>query len=139
MFDVIVIGGGPSGSAALRARELGAKVALVERGQWAGLVQMTAARRPRVLAKTAARLLRDTGKFDEYGLEGERPALNWERLLVRTQYVVNALHEKKQLLGHLQASGVETYIGVGDARFSDAHTLTVGRAGARRACKGKNS
>ena len=34
MFDVIVIGGGPAGvTAALRARELGAMVALVERGK----------------------------------------------------------------------------------------------------------
>ena len=37
MFDVIVIGGGPAGvTAALRARELGAEVALVERAQLGG-------------------------------------------------------------------------------------------------------
>ena len=36
-FDVIVIGGGPAGvTAALRARELGASVALVERDRMGG-------------------------------------------------------------------------------------------------------
>ena len=131
MFDLIVIGGGPAGvTAALRARELGARVALVERGQLGGTCTNDGCAPTRVLAKTA-RLLRDTEKFDEYGLEGERPRLNWSRLLTRTHYVVNALHEKKQLLGHLQASGVETFVNVGDARFVDANTLEIGRQAKR--------
>lgn len=123
MFDVIVIGGGPAGvTAALRARELGANVALVERGQMGGACTNDGCAPTRVLARTA-RLLRDTSKFDEYGLEGERPRLDWERLLARTHYIVNALHEKKQLIGHLEASGVKTFVGVGDTQFVDAHTL----------------
>lgn len=126
MFDLIVIGGGPAGiTAALRARERGAYVALVERGELGGTCTNDGCAPTRVLAKTA-RLLRDAGKSDEYGLEGEPPRLNWSRLLARTHYVVNALHEKKQLLGHLETSGVKTYVGVGDAQFLDAHTLAVG-------------
>lgn len=126
MFDVIVIGGGPAGvTAALRARELGARVALVERGELGGTCTNDGCAPTRVLAKTA-RLLRDTRKFDAYGLEGTRPHLNWERLLARTQYVVNALHEKKQLLGHLQSAAVETFVLAGDAQFQDAHTLALG-------------
>lgn len=125
MFDIVVIGGGPAGvTAALRARELGARVALVERGQLGGTCTNDGCAPTRVLAKTA-RLLRDTQKFSDYGLEGDRPALNWERLIARTHYVVNALHEKKQLFGHLQSSGVETFVGAGDARFADAHTLVL--------------
>lgn len=123
MFDLIVIGGGPAGvTAALRARELGANVALVERGQLGGTCTNDGCAPTRVLAKTA-RLLRDAKKFDAYGLEGERPRLNWERLLARTHYVVNALHEKKQLIGHLQEAGVEIFVNVGKVGFSDEHTI----------------
>lgn len=128
MFDIVVIGGGPAGvTAALRARELGANVALVERGQLGGTCTNDGCAPTRVLAKTA-RLVRDSSKFSEYGLEGERPILNWERLLARTHYVVNALHEKKQLIGHLEAAGIKTFVGVGDAQFLDANTLTLSPA-----------
>lgn len=133
MYDLIIIGGGPAGvTAALRARELGATVALVERGQMGGTCTNDGCAPTRVLAK-AARLLRDSSKFDEYGLEGERPTLNWERLLARTHYVVNVLHEKKQLIGHLQASGIEPFVGVGDSRFVDAHTLELAPDGSESA------
>ena len=54
MHDVIVIGGGPAGvTAALRARELGAKVALVERGQMGGTCTNDGCVPTRVLAKVA--------------------------------------------------------------------------------------
>lgn len=123
--ELVVIGGGPAGvTAALRARELGARVALVERGAMGGTCTNDGCAPTRVLAKTA-RLLRDASQFEEYGLEGAPPELNWERLLARTSHVVNALHEKKQLIAHLAEAGVETYTGVGDAHFTDPHTLAL--------------
>ncbi len=65
MFDVIVIGGGPAGvTAALRARELGADVAVLERGRLGGTCTNDGCVPTRVLAK-AARLLRDAEQFGE--------------------------------------------------------------------------
>ncbi len=73
MHDVIVIGGGPAGvTAALRARELGASVALVERGRLGGTCTNDGCVPTRVLAK-AARLLRDTEQLEEYGLRASVP------------------------------------------------------------------
>ena len=64
-FDLIVIGGGPAGvTAALRARELGASVALVERGRLGGTCTNDGCAPTRVLAK-AARLRREAGQFAE--------------------------------------------------------------------------
>jgi dihydrolipoamide dehydrogenase len=131
MFDVIVIGGGPAGvTAALRARELGASVALVERGRLGGICTNDGCVPTRALAK-AARLLRDAEQFDEYALVGEAPTVDFPRLLARAQDIVYRVHEKKQLLGNLQEAGVTVHADAGPARFADPHTIVLGEDGSR--------
>ncbi len=122
-FELIVIGGGPAGvTAALRARELGASVALVERQRMGGTCTNDGCAPTRVLAK-AARLVRDSEQFSAYGLTGERPTVDLPVLLARTQQAIYQLHEKKQLLSHLRQAGVTVFAEVGDVRFVDEHTL----------------
>ena len=126
MYDVLVIGGGPAGvTAALRARELGASVALVERGRLGGTCTNDGCVPTRVLAH-AARLMRETAQHEAFGLLGERPQLDFGRLIAHTQQVVYRVHEKKQLVKHLETSGVELFTETGPARFVDAHTVAAG-------------
>ena len=125
-FEVVVIGGGPAGvTAALRAGELGAGVALVERGNLGGTCTNDGCVPTRVLAH-AARLARDAEQFADYGMTGEAPAVDFARLLNRTQRIVYEVQEKKQLRSRLQAAGVSVFDRVGDTSFSDPHTLTLG-------------
>ncbi len=124
-FDIMVIGGGPAGvTAALRSCELGATVALIERGRLGGTCTNDGCVPTRVLAK-AARLLRDAEQFSEYGILAINPVIDFERLLQRTQNIVYTIHEKKQLINHLETSGAQVYSGVGEARFVDAHTVRL--------------
>src|SRR5687767_15860467 len=125
-FDLIVIGGGPAGTtAALRAAELGARVALVERDRPGGTCTDDGCAPTRVLAK-AARLARDVEQLADYGLTAPPPSLDFPALLAATQRTVYELHEKKQLAGHLDRAGVRLVAGRGPARFADPHRLVVG-------------
>ena len=125
VFDVLVIGGGPAGvTAALRARELGATVALVERAELGGTGTNEGCVPVRVLAK-AARLMREAEYFDEYGLVGDPPAVDLALLLRRVQQTICQMHEKKQLLVHLQQAGVVVHAGVGQAQFADESTVVL--------------
>lgn len=125
MFDLIVIGGGPAGvTAALRGRELGAKVALIDRNLLGGTCTNDGCVPTRVLARTA-RLMRDASHLSLYGLDASPPTLDFERTMNRVRQVVYQIHEKKQLLDHLQSSQVTTYTGKGDARFLDAHRMEL--------------
>lgn len=125
MYDLLILGGGPAGvTAALHARASGASVALVERDRLGGTCTNDGCVPTRVLAK-AARLVRSARQFDDYGLEGPLPQINFARLMERTTAIVNAVHEKKQLLDHLTESGVEMYMEGGAARFVDPHTVEL--------------
>src|SRR5215207_245919 len=125
-FEVVVIGGGPAGvTAALRARELGATVALVERGNMGGTCTNDGCVPTRVLAK-AARLVRDAEQFANYGLIGSPPEVDFARLLNRTQRIVYEVQEKKQLRNQLETAGASVLDRSGDARFVDEHTLMLG-------------
>ena len=126
VFEVVVIGGGPAGvTAALRARELGATVALVERGNMGGTCTNDGCVPTRVVAK-AARLVRDAEQFADYGLVGSPPEVDFARLLNRTQRIVYEVQEKKQLRRQLERAGASVMEGAGDAGFVDGHTLELG-------------
>ncbi len=122
-LDVIVVGGGPAGVvSALRAAELGAKVALVESGKMGGVCTNDGCVPTRVLAH-AARLRREAEQFSDYGLDAPLPRLDFPRLMARAQQVIYQIHEKKQVLNHLQRARIQVFDQAGSAAFLDAHTL----------------
>ncbi|NDJ52157.1 MAG: NAD(P)/FAD-dependent oxidoreductase [Chloroflexi bacterium] len=130
MYDVVVVGGGPAGVvAALRARELGANVALVDKDRLGGTCTNDGCVPTRVLAK-AARLMRDSQQFSMYGLQIDAaPRVDFAAVMQRTQDVVDEVHTKKQLQEHLEEIGVSTFTDAGQTAFLDEHTLTTETSG----------
>lgn len=125
-YDIAILGGGPAGvTAALRARELGVRVALIEKSHMGGTCTNDGCVPTRVLAKTA-RLLRDAHQFSEYGLNlTAPPTVDFEAVMRRTQQVVYEVHEKKQLLAHLSEVGVDVYPNAGQTYFTSPRELTA--------------
>lgn len=121
--DIVVLGGGPAGvTAALRARELGAGVTLIERGMLGGTCTNDGCAPTRALAKTA-RLLRDADQFAAYGLRGARPTVDFPAVMANVRTLIGTLQEKKQIAARLTRAGVTVAQNVGAARFHDPHTL----------------
>ncbi|MGO8947487.1 MAG: dihydrolipoyl dehydrogenase family protein [Ktedonobacterales bacterium] len=125
MSHLIVLGGGPAGiTAALRARELGAAVTLIESKRVGGTSVNEGPAPVRTLAR-AARLLRDTKSWPTFGLVGEPPRVDLAAVLANADRVANYAHEKKHLAEHLRASGIEVIEGRGPATFQDPHTIST--------------
>src|ERR1041385_3141038 len=89
MLDAIVIGAGPAGVvAALRAADLGAKTALIARGEFGGMAANDGPVPVRTLAH-AARLIREARQLGQYGIAVGQPSLDYKRLLERVREVVD--------------------------------------------------
>ena len=123
-YDLIVIGAGPAGtSAAIRAAELGARVAVVEASRTGGTCVNTGCVPTRVLAKTA-RIVREVRLAHEYGIAISAPEVQWAATVTRVRATVDKVRSLKDEAGRFAASGVELIL-EGRARFVDANTLAL--------------
>lgn len=123
-FDVVVIGAGPAGtSAALRAAELGATVAVVEASRTGGTCVNTGCVPTRVLAKTA-RIVREVRIAHEYGIATGAPEVNWDATVSRVRATVDKVRALKDEPGRFAEAGIELIL-EGKARFADARTLVL--------------
>ncbi len=127
-YDVIVVGAGPAGAAAaVRAAELGAKVAVLEANRPGGVCVNSGCVPTRVLAKTA-RLLRDVRHAEVYGVETSQPVVRWETTVARVRAVIEDVHGYKRLSETLREAGADLYQ-EGFAQFIDPFTVKLGDSG----------
>lgn len=121
MTDVIVIGGGPGGTAAAtRAAQLGAQVILVERAQLGGnCVNNNCVPMASLLA--TVELFRRLGQAGEMGIKVGPATLDIPGMLARKERIVGEL--RNGMAGLLPTFGIEVV--EGEARLVDAKTVEV--------------
>lgn len=105
-FDVLVIGAGPAGmAAAIRAAELGARTAVVERSRLGGTCVNSGCVPTRVLAKTA-RLYREVRTARDYGIVVHEPAVDWPQLVRRVRDTVDRVLDAKAYTSTMRTLGI---------------------------------
>lgn len=120
-FELIVIGGGPGGYvAAIRAAQLGKKVALIERERVGGTCLNHGCIPTKTLYRTAE-VLTEAQNAIRYGVHAENVMLDLDKTRARKQKVVDTLVGGVQSL--LKSNGVTMVSG--EAVFDDATTIHI--------------
>jgi len=134
-FDLIVIGGGPGGYvAAIRAAQLGRKVAVVERRKELGGVCLNEGCIPsKALLDSSELFARARDEFDKHGIIVDAPSLDLEKLLKRKDDVVLRLTRgiaslfKKHGIATLRGTGRLVAQGEGETPEVEVDGDTAGR------------
>ncbi|WP_404313258.1 NAD(P)/FAD-dependent oxidoreductase [Agrococcus terreus] len=123
-YDVAVIGAGPAGTAAaLRARELGASVVVLEARHLGGTCVNSGCVPTRVLAK-AARLVRDARTAHEHGVDVSGVGVDWPVVVERVHGRVDEVRAAKREAARFAEAGIDL-LEEGRARFEEPHVLAL--------------
>ena len=113
-YDVVILGGGPGGYvAAIKASQLGAKVAIVEKNRLGGVCLNWGCIPTKTMLVTA-RHYRDVLRADEFGIKGvdtSKVSIDWKLLLQRKDSVVDRLVSGIEML--LKKNKIDFYDGMG--------------------------
>ena len=116
-YDVIVIGGGPGGYvAAIKAAQLGAKVAVVEDGYLGGVCLNWGCIPTKTLLRSA-KLFKDLKNGEEFGIKGidqDKISVDWKTLISRKNDVVGKLVSGINML--LKKHNIDLYDGFGTVK-----------------------
>ncbi|HAU28715.1 MAG TPA: dihydrolipoyl dehydrogenase [Rhodospirillaceae bacterium] len=125
-FDVVIIGGGPGGYvAAIRASQLGFKVALVEREHLGGVCLNWGCIPTKALLRSAE-IYRTLQRLPEFGLSAEGVSADIGKIVERSRKIANQLAAGvKYLMGKNKVTVLD-----GSARLEDARNVVVEKNGA---------
>ncbi len=108
-FDLIVIGGGPGGYVgAIRAAQLGMKVACVERDKLGGVCLNWGCIPTKALLAGAAFYRQLTHHADDWGIHAENVRFDWDKVIGRSRHVAGNLNKgvhflfKKNKITHFE-------------------------------------
>jgi dihydrolipoamide dehydrogenase len=122
-FDVLILGGGMGGyPAAIRASQLGMKVALVESDKLGGTCLHIGCIPTKALLESSELYHRLSARGAEFGVNGDNVRYDYPRIAARRDAVVNQLYKGVQYL--MKKNKIEVVEGRG--RLRDRNTIEVG-------------
>jgi dihydrolipoamide dehydrogenase len=122
-FDVVILGGGMGGyPAAIRAAQLGLKVALVESDKLGGTCLHIGCIPTKVLLESSELFHRVSARGPEFGVNAEKVTYDYKAVAARRDGVVNQLYKGVQFL--MKKNKIEIVQGSG--RLRDRNTVEVG-------------
>ena len=117
-FDVIVIGAGPGGyPAAIKAAQMGAKTAIIER-EWLGGTCLNCGCIPTKTLIAGAEVYQKILHADTFGINVGKPEIDYPAMVQRKDDVIET--QRKGVAYLLKSHGVTTFEGTGS--FRDANT-----------------
>src|SRR5258708_7521676 len=122
-FDVLILGGGMGGyPAAIRASQLGLKVALVEADKLGGTCLHIGCIPTKALLESSELYHRMSARGPEFGVNADKVRFDYARIAARRDGVVSQLYKGVQYL--MKKNKIEVVAGSG--RVRDANTIEVG-------------
>lgn len=110
-YDLVVLGGGTGGYvAAIRASQLGMKVAIVEKEKLGGTCLHHGCIPSKTLLRSAE-VFRQTKKANDFGVEVENITLNYSKVQERKNQIIDSLHKGVQ--GLMKKGEIDIYNGYG--------------------------
>ncbi len=129
MPHIAIVGGGPAGYvAAIRARQLGADVTLVEADALGGTCLNRGCIPSKALLRSAE-LIRQARRCDEFGVDAELRGVNWPKAVQRKNQVVSQVVRGVEHL--MKQNGIRVVEGRG--RLADCRTVVVDTGGREEA------
>ncbi|MDB5295637.1 MAG: dihydrolipoamide dehydrogenase [Phycisphaerales bacterium] len=122
VFDLVVIGAGPGGYvAAIRAAQLGMKVACVDKGWWGGVCLNVGCIPSKALLDSSERFYEARTKLANHGINIKELSLDLPKMIARKEQVVKSLTGGVQML--FKKNKVEQVQGT--AKLTAADTVEV--------------
>lgn len=110
-YDVAILGGGPGGYvAAIRASQLGLKVALVENKKLGGTCLHRGCIPSKALLRSAE-VFKQTKEAASYGIQVEHPSIDFASVQKRKNHIIQSLHSGVQ--GLMKKGKIDVYSGFG--------------------------
>ncbi len=134
VYDVAVIGAGIGGySSAVRASQLGMRVAIIEKQKIGGTC-LNRGCIPTVTLATIANLLEKIRHAKNYGINVESFSVDFKRIRARKEAIVNRLSQGVKYL--LKKNGIEVFEGFG--RIKSWNQVSIEKNGEEKTIEAKN-